>query len=299
MHSSQSFLKTVVQRVRQLVDEPEVSAKYPDDRLMSDVIVPCMVEVWSRLTLSDGAPPILTMDLDIAANVTRYQLPPGVAEVIRIGQKDEDGRQIRDWRPQGIYAPWGPGWRLERNVVVFEPETTVVLDWTVDYIPSGDILAHYSESGGEILTTTTVKLASSPSLGMLDRRDNAYGGMMLRMIPTSGVIEERLVSAYDASTRVATLHVALDHGSVGTGKAYEVVPWTWSQAVWDAVAARSALRVATFRRAGNNVMQQLTIEYNRTLKTAFDLFNHVQNRSPKHYDRNTVDSPSAGPFGLG
>jgi len=299
MHSSQSFLKTAAQRARQFVDEPEVLAKTPDDRLMSDALVPSMVEVWSRIALGDPTLPVLSMDLDIEEGVTAYLLPPIVAQVLRLSQKDEQRAVLQDWRPNGFWAPFGQGWRIERNVIVFDPKPRANQKWTVEYVPSGDILAHYSESGGEVLTETTVKLASAPSMGMLDRRDNAYAGSVLRMIPSSGVVEERLITAYNPSTRVATLSIGLTHASVGASKAYEVVPWAWGQPVWDAVAVRAAIRIATWRRTSEGVIRQLQMELQRCMKTAYDGFNHVQMRVSKGYDRNTVDSPSAGLYGLG
>lgn len=290
---------TALDRVRQLVNEPEVDGM-TDARIMSDALVPSMVELWSRLVLSDSGAPIMAMDLTVAAGTTRYQLPPTMAEVLRVGKRDTNGRQVRDWRPEGIYSPWGPGWRVERNLIVFEPSMPTDTEWTVDYIPSGDVLAHYSAAGGTLdAGLDDLTLASSPTLGTLDRRANAYAGNVLRLIPGSGVVEERVISAYNASTGVATVYVPFEYATAGASKAYEIVPWQWSQGVWDAVAARAAVKVATWRRAGDTVMRQLNLEHERARKTAYDLFNHVQNRAPKRYDRNTVDSSSAGPYGLG
>lgn len=290
---------TTMDRIRQLVNEPEVDA-ITDARIMGDALVPAMVELWSRLVLSDSGAPVLSMDLAIVSGTSRYQLPPTVAEVLRLGKRDEYGKQVRDWRPEGLWNPWGPGWRLERNLIVFEPATVTLSDWTLDYIPSGDVLAHYSSAGGTLdAGLDTLTLSSTPTLGTLDRRPNAYAGSVLRLIPTSGVVEERVISSYDASTAEATVYVPFDEASSGGSKAYEIVPWQWSQGVWDAVAARAALRVATWRRAGDAVMRQLTLEHDRARKTAYDLFNHIQNRAPKRYDRHTVDSTNAGPFGLG
>ena len=299
MHTSGSFLMTAMDRARQLVNEPEVDA-LSDARIMSDAIVPAMTELWSRLILSDAGAPVLSMDLTVVGNTTHYQLPPAVAEVIRLGKRDENGRQVRDWRPEGTYSPWGPGWRVERNMIVFEPAQPTPSDWTVDYVPSGDILAHYSSAGGTLdAGLDDLTLSATPTLGTLDRRPNAYAGNVLRLIPTSGVVEERVISAYNASTGVATVYVPFTYATAGSSKAYEIVPWQWSQGVWDAVAARAAIKIATWRRAGDLAMRQLRMEYELARKTAYDLFNHVQNRAPKRYDRNTVDSSSAGPYGLG
>ena len=48
MDSSNSMLKTVIERIRGLLDDPDLEAKYNDDYLVRHIIQPAFATVTSR-----------------------------------------------------------------------------------------------------------------------------------------------------------------------------------------------------------------------------------------------------------
>jgi hypothetical protein len=198
MNSNLSVLQSVVDKVRLLLDEPDVDAKYSDTVLFSEFVVPSMSDVLSRFMLTADNPVYFRMTLNVVDGTKYYTLPPCVQEVTGLLRVDDNSQLILgDAYPLSKRSPRGPGWYLEGNVLVIDPLPAQDLTLYLEYIPSPDLVPHYSSGSNSFTATSstvhTVALDTTPNLGLLDRRDNAYAGYTLRLLSASGVIEERLV----------------------------------------------------------------------------------------------------------
>jgi len=90
--------------------------------------------------------------------------------------------------------------------------------------------AETSRAGSTGLYATLASSPTAPSTGGLDTRQNAYAGMLLRILTVDSEDQEqdRVISAYDPEARVATLRAALDPvpDSPTDDTTYEIAP-TW------------------------------------------------------------------------
>ena len=107
MHSTGSFLFTVIERVRGYLDEP--SSKYSNDFMVRNIIMPEMVNVLSRLSLNFDNPIVIRQAISLVSGTEYYQLPPNVGEVFRLVQLDENNIITADYKPSGFthQAPTG------------------------------------------------------------------------------------------------------------------------------------------------------------------------------------------------
>ena len=172
MHSTGSFLYTVIERIRGYLDDPDFDAKYDNDFLVRHIISPTMVDVLSRINMNADNPVVMRLDFRPNATDEYYQIPNAVGEILRICRRDSDGYVVDEILPRTEFHPHGVGWALEGNTVRFDPKYgNETNDWTIYYIPSGDVMPHYSASGGTMLgDRQTFTLDSTPDLGSVDRR---------------------------------------------------------------------------------------------------------------------------------
>ena len=288
MHSTGSFLNTVIERVRGYLDEP--SSKYTNDYLVRNIIMPEMVNVLSRLSLNFD-----------------NQLPPNVGEVFRLVKLDSNNSVIKEYLPMGQFSSQGPNWSLEGNLLSCRPKPDVSDTLTVFYIPNGDFLPHYNAGQGQLSAdrkTLTLCLPSQVTLG-----PNAYVGATLRLLKnTAGnatIVEERIIdshtlSATDAGDDQVTVRVAFDTSAYGskTDIHYEIVPQGF-QSLMQAVAAASAINLAVMKDVTAKRMQFLQLEYRKAIKTIGDNLSYMQMRKPKSFQKNTVDNPDRHTYNLG
>lgn len=311
MHQSRSILLTIIERIRGYLDTTE--DKYSDDYLAQQVVMPEFVNVWSRISLGMQNPIVLRHRITTVQGKQSYQLPPNVGEVWGVYQYGDDDRIAREFRPRGgEWTPGGPGWRIEGNTLFFRPEPRAGEDWDVLYMPNGDFLMHYgtgtveaaegsdssSSSSSEAQELDTFTLSSNPVVGLVDYRPQAYAGSMLRIIPASGVVEERIVREYDPETRVVTVDPAFEYRTAGESVDYEIVPMA-AQALADSVAASGALRHGVALDVSQKKANMLTMEYRKATKTILDNLNNVNQQLPKHFDKKTHHNPERKIWSLG
>lgn len=288
MHPSGSFLKTVLERVRAYVNEPDADAKFKDEYVIRSIISPALDEVVGRITMTENCPVICRFSLTLSTS-QEYYILPCAREIIRIVQMDEYKNVVFDWRPESDHNPGGPGWVIEGNTIRFNPlpaETETLDIW---YIPDSAVVPHYSADGGACsVDGTTFTLDSTPTLGFLDQRENAYAGLMLRYLPASGIWQERIITSYDPSTRVATLRRPLSSiPGTRTSLPYEIAP-IYHASLWEAVATRSAMKLAAMNRQSNPAIDR---EYAASLKTARDLLSNFNSRRVNRPVSSTLDAP--------
>jgi hypothetical protein len=305
------MLKTVLERIRGFLDDPDLEAKYSDDYIVRHIVSPAFAGVLSRINNSATNPVLQRLAFPLYQNQAHYQLPPCVGEVWRLCIMDDVGRVIQEAIPRGLYNLRGPNWMIEGNMISFLPYPNA--DYTnmeLWYITSGDYKPFYSIGGASSATlnankdTVTFTLGSlTPTVGEVDRRPSAYVGQMLRLLPTSptaGTVEERVISEWSyagggSSTWTMKVHKPFTYASAGNLPAFEVAP-EGSENMFEAVAAAGALKLATYRRLNGDHFGMIQAAYRDAMKTVLDHYSNVQMRVPKAWEKDTVDNQLTQPW---
>ena len=307
MDSSNSMLKTVIERIRGLLDDPDLEAKYNDDYLVRHIIQPAFATVTSRLNNSSTNAVMQRLSFPLAQNVADYQMPACVGEVLRLCVLDESGRTLQEAVPRGLFNLRGPNWKVEGNLISFLPyppqEYAFMELW---YIHSGDYSSVYvSTANASYVLDATKKIATiivntpAPALGSFDRRPGAYVGQMLRLIPTTGVIEERLIDSWthvSNNTWQATVRTAFVKATANAQlPAFEISPES-NEPLFEAVAAFGAMKMAGYRKISGEHFGIIQAQYRDAMKTLMDHYANIQMRIPKYWEKDTVDNQLTQPW---
>ena len=166
------------------------------------------------------------------------------------------------------FNPNGPNWSIQGNTIVFQPVPEADKDYTVVFIPSGDIMCQYDSSGtASINSNGTFTMATTPTLGSMDKRPNSYQGAYLRVLGTN-LVDELVITDHDAIYKVLTPSTDFQN-SVAAGYTYEIVPFLMEPMI-DAVAVSAAIRAGVGRKITQAHMQALMLAYKQAIKTAYD-----------------------------
>lgn len=298
MHSTGSYILTLLERVRAYLDEVELDAKFSNDWIVRHCIGPAQVDILARLSLTSGSPVIIQTDIAIAADTDYYVLPPCVQQVIRFTLVTDDDVPTYDALPRSIFHRHGSGWRIEGTPgafrLVISGGNAMDLDGQIWYISNGDVHPHYGTGTlAAVSGVDRVTLSASPTYGALDRRDNAYNGQTLRILSASPApIEERTItrSYYSGGSWYAEVATPFTHTADGS-VTYEIAP-AGSQSLYEAIAAWGAIKLGTARKISKSHQDALALQYRASLKTIGDNLTNIQGRVPQHIDKNTVDNPA-------
>lgn len=302
MDSTESFLKTVLERVRGYLDDADFEAKYNDQYLLQHIVMPSIVDVQARLSLNADNPVQLKFNISLVKDQEAYALPPCVGEVLRVvkfSDTNDNGLHEREWTPRGMYAVGGPGWILEGNMLCFRPYPTIAEDITVLYLSNGDMRPHYYDHSGAtnvnkgyLSATTTFKLSDTPTLGLLDKRPHAYAGAILRLYGST-THEERVITSYNVATRVATVARPFTL-STSLNYDYEIAPSNF-QSMTEAITLASAIKLGAWRKISQAQHSLLVEQYRMALKTITDNLANMQARTGKSWQKYTSDNPDWRP----
>ena len=290
MHSTNSFLYTVLERIRGYLDDPDFDAKYDNDYLVRHIICPTMVDVWSRINMNLDNPVVLRHAISITTTAEYYILPPCISEIWRIARRDTDGDIVEEIMPRNEFNPDGLGWAIEGNVLRVDPKISKNNTFHIYYVPNGDIMPHYATAGTLGGDRKTFTLATSTTLGALDRRQSAYAGQTLRIIPSSGKIEERIIETHDVDTGEVVTRLPFED-TVNGDVTYEIAP-TGMQSLYEAIAAGAAVKLGAYRKITQAHAAMITQQYRSAIKTATDNLANLQMRTGKYWQKNTVDNPA-------
>ena len=305
MDTTRSFLKTVIERVRGYLDDGDFDAKYTDQFLVQHVIMPGLVDVWSRCSLNADNPVLLSYDITLVNDQECYVIPPCVGEVHEIvqytgntGSQVNDGIPTADLYPAHRMSVGGQNWAIEGNMICFRPfpqNLTGNTTWTIRYTTNGDMSPHYSThtSGSHTssldATRTLFTVSDNPQLGLLDKRENAYAGQILRILD-GNVFEERVIASYNPVTRVATLKRPFSSNVTTGAHIYEIAP-AQSQGMVEAVSLACSLKLGAWRKIAQSHAQMLNMQYRSAIKTIGDNLSNMQLRTGKGWAKDTRDSP--------
>ena len=215
MSYTESFLTRAIADVREATDEPIVKAKYSDARVISQLEKSYII-VLNEKNRNDKTPAVVKQTITIASGTTKYVLPHVMGMLYGIYDLGDTGCKVfYDGRSR--YNTYGQGVWLEGQMLkiqstdMFGLGTTLTAEW----VPNGVARLHNGtctiNSDGDEVT-----FGETPNAGTLDTHNQAYGGSMLRILGVDGSVttgnymQERVISSYDNTTRVATLDVALD-----------------------------------------------------------------------------------------
>jgi hypothetical protein len=296
-----------IQRVRQMVDDPETNAKFSDA-----TIVQLLSESWSEvigdLFAASDHPPLSRFTLTPVASQQYYYLPSSVGEILRVAERDGTTGLVKtEITPRNELSPWGPGIRFHGpHRVELTPIPTA--DWRVDswevlYIPNGDVslVAGTTAALDSNSTSTAIRLnLSSSTYGTPDQRPNAYVGCYIALVAASDLpagysqfpIQERIISAYDVATGTVTVDVPFDFdiGSVLAGDTvnYEIFPFE-APIVWRVIATYTARNIAGFENKTGR-FKTLNQMYAEAKRACILRWTNFQTRNSQGFDVRTVDN---------
>ena len=289
------MILTVIERMRGYLDEAILDAKYDNSYLARHIISPCLAEVIGRINMTSDETVVLRYSLTLIPGTEYYTLPPFIGQVHSLCTLNSHGEVIDEYTPRSRHHLAGPGWTLEGNLLTTRPQVIEQKDMDLWYTPSGEFLPHYSEDGGTLnadLDELTLDMA--PTYGGVERRMQAYGGQILRLLPDSpNVIEERVIAEHDADATTVTVRVPFAHNAAGGSKAYEIAP-AGSQSLYEAIAVRGALKLAAYRNVPDTHYRKLQNEYKGAIKSVRDRLSNLQGKTGKYLEKATVDNPDAG-----
>lgn len=288
-HSTGSHIMWMMEEFQLWFEEQAGDSKHPQSLVFDHFMAPKFGEVFTRVQMDSDVPVLLRTEMTLVSGTSKYVLPPNVHEVWQLVLLDDDGNIKAEARPNNYMHSCGPNWRIQGNVLVFEPALDANHTAHLIYAPGADNSMHYSTTG-QVVDSTTFRLGDpvANGVGRVDFRENAYAGMMLRVLKSGAVFEERLIQTYDADTGDVTVDIALDT-EAGTGIAYEVVvPGT--VAFYEAVVLAAAMKFGAMRGVSQKNYLLMQAEYQSSIKTAMDTLGNLNVRISKHFTQNTNDS---------
>lgn len=300
--STGSMIASVFDMARAIVEEPIGESQYDDAFLARQVLPACWTKVWNACRLGAQNPALIKFTFTATAGVEEVRLPPCIGQIWRVGKfNSTTGELTDDWRPDGEFHPWGPGWSIQQNMLTFRPyPVRTETDWAIWFVPSADALLHRGTGVAQSTTRLGVALDATPDIGLLDPRVNAYVGSVFRLINNTGVpVDERVIKTFTASTRVATWSLAFDstnYPASGASVNYEIAPLGYN-AVWDALSYKIAMWIGTARNISEKRMAFLAREYQESLKAARDVLGNYNLRRQWHVDWRNYDNPDYGKVG--
>lgn len=287
-----SFLTDLYQRIRDYADEPVDNAKWTDAKLYQFVR-----GSWARImhdvNACGDAPLVVRYDLVVNNSDQVYYLPPNIGQILRFGRVYQDGSIYDAIVPRSRLNPVGPGIIFEGlNRVRFEPKWGINETLRIEYIPSGDLAVHEGTVANTAVTSTTVTLDTTPTVGYFDQRPNAYLGSVLRYLSgasPSGYsffpVQERVITEQTISSTnpVVTVDSAFSPDpSVASGTlTYEIVPFLGWQLIeplaWNVAMSLHATMAGDPSRTKK--LQAAQLMYNNQMRMIRGSLSHYNARS--------------------
>jgi len=288
--SGSGFLSDCVSLIRKAVDEPSTTPKYTDGDII-ELLQVAIDQVITDIHVNTDHPIMVRHTITLVDGVQDYILPPQVGELLRVAKiQTATGLAEYEVWPGSYHDPGNHGWKIEGNIL------RILRDWNSTdalellYIPNSEPLLHKGTSEAE--TSTTIKLMAIPTDGTLGTRPNEYVGMVLRILSsTENIKEERVITSYDVTTRVATVNKAWDTTPTGT-VVYEIVP-TFGRMFKHVCSLRAAIDLLSQE---GNAQRMGTLERNYVIKMSAlrRQASKKEGRFPHHFDGDTWDNVNRG-----
>ena len=307
VHNKDSALHMILEKTKTIIGDIAKELDYSDDYIFRHGIIPEYSRVMSRIQNTSTDYVISKFSMSLVKDQQYYDLPSSIGEIVRIVNTYDDGRIKQEFMPRNEFSPRGPNWSLEGNTISFRPYPSQAVDIEIWYIPTTDVKPHYAENGRVQGDGTSMILSAgswgSQMLGELDRRKNIYVGSTLRILPDSGLIDERVITSYNEANRTIVLRSQVDNSAVIAPSAdisYEIVPAHFHSLI-DAVSQSAAMNLLVGARRVTKAQHMMLItNFKSAMKTVMDHFTFLQNRTPKKYERDTIDNKNryGGIYGI-
>lgn len=244
-----SFLSRAIVDTREATDEPSMAAKYSDARIIEH-LEKAYILVLNEKNRNSRTPAVAKINKIIASGTTTYVLPHTVGSVHGIYKADSSGGKVF-YDSRSKFNPYGRGIWIENQTLHMQTTEMygIGTEITIEYVPSGIARLH---NGTCSLNAdgTIVTFGTTPNAGVLDTHHEAYAGSIFRCLGADGTVatgnylQERVITAYDETTREATLDSPLspipttDDGNIY----YEIAP-AISKGMDTVVALYAAYRI--------------------------------------------------------
>lgn len=293
---SDSFLSRAIVDIRESIDEPTQKAKYTDARIIEQ-LEKSYILVLNEKNRNSRTPAVARIVKTIAQNTTTYVLPHTVGSIHGIYNEDDAGGRVF-YNSRSKHNPYGRSVWIENQTLRIQDTDTFGIDTdvTIEYVPSGIARLH---NGTCTLNAagTIVTFDATPNAGVLDTHHEAYAGSVFRCLGADGTtvtgnfLQERVITAYDETTRQATLDVALSPiPTTDDGKIYYEIAPAIHKGMDTVVALYAAWRIAStegnLKRAGgilkayqNEIRNvRLTAYYSNMPEAPVDRNDNLSNR---------------------
>lgn len=224
-----SFLDRTITDFRLFADEPSVNAKYTDAVLIGK-IEQAYAHIISEVHRNKIDPIVARFEVTYTASssITYHILPWLMGSIFGIYTETTAGSKVF-YDSLSRYNPYGRRIWVEGNTLCIQPNAISSGEvLVVEYIPTGTARLHTGtctvDSTGKLVT-----FGATVTDGTLDTHVNAYAGSIFKLVShTSGTydfLQERTITAYANSTRIATLDTALSPNPESNATtSYEIAP---------------------------------------------------------------------------
>ncbi len=295
-YDTTTSLGRVLEKTRQLTDEPSTNVKYTDAHLLGFVRSAYDLVMQDLNSQSDN-PIIVRHDIAVTPDNQTYVLPPIVGEILQLAKIDS-GTDLVEWETpiRSFWNPSGPGVTFEGNVVRFSPIWRSTDTLRLSFVPTGDMEPHYGTAGAVVAGSIT--LAATPTLGNLDKREAAYAGSVVRVVSGTGVPpqQERTIASYNAATRVATLTVDFDPVPSGT-IVYEVVPFMYP--LLEMVVSFYSASLVLSGEGDAKRIKTVEKKYAELMRALRLRLSNLENRVGDRFQHDTPEGTNFGSWSLG
>lgn len=279
MHTSNSIIKSIIEKVRIQMDEGEVQGKFTDSFIASYLIPEATSQIMQSLNMDRDDPVVAGYDVSVVSGQSTYVIPFRMNGVVAVVREDTNGELIEEAIPQGYFSPRGSGWRIEPGRLVIEPVPRTTATWTVKYQPGTWFLSHYATDGTLASGLASLTLSASPATGRVDDEEGSYVGAQVRVL--TGGVETRVVTGHTVSggTHTVTFDRAFTKATAGT-VTYEIVPPVTFN-LMNAIAYRVMLTIAEVRDASAKRQDMLRRHFYTALKGEVDRIANLNKRTGK------------------
>ena len=293
------LLDDLVSDVRTMISDENVGAIFTDAQIIHHSHL-ATKRIFKELTQISSAPVVLRHKVYIPSYAhyvgtgfvaapwpTSYRLPPSLGRIIQYGYWDyTEERWDYAIKPTDRRNRHFRSVRIEGNALVFDQVPTTKTLLTIEYEPSGDFRCHRasSEYDSAALDTNEFELiqpndeSDDLDYGVVDDRDGAYNGGMLRLWRTSAAVaggpievQERLITDHVVSSsgepyRKITVDADFSPALVNAVEyEYEVVP-TYLSTMEQIIALGTSLSLCAYS-AMDKRYSMLRKEYQSALRT--------------------------------
>ncbi len=221
-----AFLTRAISQVRTYTDEPSINAKYTDATLI-EMIEQVYAHVLAEINRCSSEPIYARFTVTYVDATESYRLPELVGTINAIYHLTDSGYKVF-YSARGGFNPLGKRVWVEGKTLHIQDGTLNGDDvLTIEYIPSGTARLH----DGTCTVDATGKLVTfgaTPTDGTLDTHSNAYAGSIFRLLSSTessySYLQERTITAYSNTTRIATLDTALSPIPLTGTTSYEIAP---------------------------------------------------------------------------